>query len=390
MMLGRLISHTPGAGGGAHPAMPGLPSLPDGVGAYHASGAPIGFDAVLGETPQDDVPADIAQLDALVAQMLAQALAAEDALPTMPAMQAETGLATWMRQALDGQGDAAQQRQPGTAEPSGMNLTQMAATLTAQSNGAAPDVVRPHAMPEPRANGGVAAAITLDADRAVPTERFNLHPAVAQATQATRTPGSEAAHVPLAMPRDARESAPTPTPMAAVLHAADGAARTHSTPTAAADTTAAAHAVAEPGERQKLIAALGERLSVQSLSGMRQAVIRLDPHLNGSVRIELRQEGNGLAVHLSATHADVVRQLQAIGDSLRHDLGTRHGGDVTVQVSASRAGQHDAADAHPHRDPQGGNDEQRRHPGRALAMAGGDAAFELASREAARLHMEST
>ena len=152
-----------------------------------------------------------------------------------------------------------------------------------------------------------------------------------------------------------------------------------------APAASAPRAPTEP--QQKLIDALGDRLSVQTAQGMRQAVIRLDPHLNGSVRIELRQDANGIAVHLSATNADVVRQLQAIGESLRQDLSARNGGDVTVQVSASRQGQADA-------DTSGGRERHARDdaeegPGRGLAAAGGDGAFEFVSRDAARTEKET-
>ena len=132
--------------------------------------------------------------------------------------------------------------------------------------------------------------------------------------------------------------------------------------------------------QQRLIDALGERLSVQMAQGMRQAVIRLEPGSNGSIRIELRQAANGMAVHLSATHPEVVFQLQAIGESLRQDLCARHGGEVTVQVSAGRQGYGEASgsggrERHP------GDDVATRGPGGGLASAGGDSSFELADRE---------
>ncbi|MDF3079920.1 flagellar hook-length control protein FliK [Burkholderia sola] len=139
---------------------------------------------------------------------------------------------------------------------------------------------------------------------------------------------------------------------------------------------------APTARQQKLIDALGERMSVQMAQGMRQAVIRLEPGSNGSIRIELRQNVNGMAVHLSATHPEVVLQLQAIGESLRQDLCARHGGDVTVQVSAGRQGQGEAGGSggreHASRD-----DAPTRGPGGGLASAGGDSSFELAACELA-------
>lgn len=146
---------------------------------------------------------------------------------------------------------------------------------------------------------------------------------------------------------------------------------------------------APTARQQKLIDALGERLSVQMAQGMRQAVIRLEPGSNGSIRIDLRQNVNGMAVHLSATHPEVVLQLQAIGESLRQDLGARHGGDVTVQVSAGRQGHGEASGSggreHPPRD-----DAPTRGPGGGLASAGGDSIFELTPRELAYVKRMTT
>ncbi|WP_334042213.1 flagellar hook-length control protein FliK [Burkholderia ambifaria] len=146
---------------------------------------------------------------------------------------------------------------------------------------------------------------------------------------------------------------------------------------------------APTGRQQKLIDALGERLSVQMAQGMRQAVIQLEPGSNGSIRIELRQNANGMAVHLSATRPEVVFQLQAIGESLRQDLCARHGGDVTVQVSAGRQGHGEAngsggRERHPH------DDAPTRGPGGGLASAGGDSIFELAPRELAYVKRATT
>ncbi|WP_193727246.1 flagellar hook-length control protein FliK [Burkholderia sp. BE17] len=159
----------------------------------------------------------------------------------------------------------------------------------------------------------------------------------------------------------------------------DGMARVGATPAGLAAEAATASLVPTESQ-QKLIDALGDRLSMQAAQGMRQAVIRLDPHLNGSVRIDVRQNANGIAVHLSATHADVVYQLQAIGESLRQDLGARHGGDVTVQVSASRQGHADAG-ASGGRERHTRGDAPDQSPGRGLTAAGGDASFELVSGE---------
>ena len=86
--------------------------------------------------------------------------------------------------------------------------------------------------------------------------------------------------------------------------------------------------------------------------------------MQGQLEISVRRDGAGLQIHLSATHSDVVRQLQAISDSLRGDLATRQTGDVTVTIAQHAPREHDgrgrqARDDAP--DAQG--------PGQALAEA---------------------
>jgi flagellar hook-length control protein FliK len=124
--------------------------------------------------------------------------------------------------------------------------------------------------------------------------------------------------------------------------------------------------------RQPLLQALGERLQVELGRGSERAVIRLDPPMMGSIEIVIRHEGGALQVQLSATHGEVLRQLQALGDSLRQELVHRQYAEVSVQVSD---GSRDAD----------GRQRQRQQdeaaPGRALAEAEGEqgrAAFALA------------
>jgi len=129
--------------------------------------------------------------------------------------------------------------------------------------------------------------------------------------------------------------------------------------------------------RQPLMEALGERIRVSVGKHSEQAVIRLDPPMLGSVEIILRHQGGALQVQLSASHDEVVRQLQQIGDSLRQDLTRNQYTDVSVQVFAgSRDG-----DGRQHAD--GRPDE--RQPGRALADAEDDgekpSAFVFSSNE---------
>jgi flagellar hook-length control protein FliK len=134
--------------------------------------------------------------------------------------------------------------------------------------------------------------------------------------------------------------------------------------------------------RQPLAQALGERLQFASERGIDSAVIRLEPPRMGSIEIAIRHQDGALQVNLSATHNEVLRQLQDISDSLRHGLGQRHAGEVTVQV---------AADSASPRPGQGDSERQRQrqaqseqNPGRALGddeADDGTASFRLARNE---------
>nr|WP_294865055.1 flagellar hook-length control protein FliK [uncultured Pseudogulbenkiania sp.] len=120
---------------------------------------------------------------------------------------------------------------------------------------------------------------------------------------------------------------------------------------------------------ESLRAALGERLAVQSTHGMDRALIRLDPPSFGSLEIAIRHEAGALTVQLVASHGEVVRQLQAIGDALRQDLSARQYTQVAVEVREGAPGGHQGqGQGRSGRDgaPDG------RSPGRALAEAGGD------------------
>jgi len=131
---------------------------------------------------------------------------------------------------------------------------------------------------------------------------------------------------------------------------------------------------------EALLGLLGARIQAQLRQGVQQAVIQLEPYLAGTVQLELRHEAGALRVHLSASHDDVVRQLQGIGDSLRQDLGGRHFTEVSVQVAQQR-----------HADPQGQGRHAREDapqpavPGRALGES--DEAY---TRFAAALRRVST
>lgn len=94
----------------------------------------------------------------------------------------------------------------------------------------------------------------------------------------------------------------------------------------------------EPDLWQRPLAqALGDRLQVQASHGIEQARIRLEPPAMGRIEIVLRQESGQLQVQLSASHHEVVRQLQAMGEGLRQELTHKQGAPVTVQVFEDRA-----------------------------------------------------
>lgn len=138
-----------------------------------------------------------------------------------------------------------------------------------------------------------------------------------------------------------------------------------------------------PAWRQTLHEALGERLRIQLGNQVEQAVIRLEPPALGRVDIAIRYSAGTLQVALSATHADVVRQLNSVSDSLRNDLAGRQYAEVTVSVSQAAAparAQHGGFAEQQQRQRQDDRREQAA-PGMALADAGGKHAFSLNGRE---------
>ncbi len=382
MMMGLLAPANVGAGAAplGNSVQPGLATQEPAEGGVPGLAQLTGFEHLLAEDialgDQPETPADrMADLDAWVALALAQAVEAEAPVELLPALQDGVMTAPWLMQALD-QRDA-----------EAIVATDDALALPTQPQARA--AVQPALQTGVLARGAVDLAAlqqTNVAEGVVPAlaDRFLNHRQGA-ANAATVQDVAAGTTTPVLNARTAGEPA-LPTALPGLSF--DGMARAS---VVQADVPAAAAAAPKaPAEsHQKLVDALGERLSVQTAQGMRQAVIRLDPHLNGSVRIELRQDANGIAVHLSATNADVVRQLQAIGESLRQDLGARNGGEVTVQVSASRQGQADA-DASGREQRHARDDAQEQQgPGRGLWADGGDEVFEMASHDAARMQRET-
>lgn len=122
---------------------------------------------------------------------------------------------------------------------------------------------------------------------------------------------------------------------------------------------------APQGRAPSLLQQLGDRIAVQLERGSERVVIRLDPPHRGQIEIHIRQDASGATqVQLSASHGDVVRQLQAIGDGLRQELAQRHGGDVSVQVAQQQA--RGDADGRQRQ----GEEQRQQQPGRALDEQG--------------------
>ncbi len=85
--------------------------------------------------------------------------------------------------------------------------------------------------------------------------------------------------------------------------------------------------------RQNLHEALGERLQLQLGRNIDQATIRLEPPMLGRIDIAIRHSGGNLEIHIAASNSDVLRQLNAVSDSLRSDLAGRQYSSVSVNVS---------------------------------------------------------
>jgi flagellar hook-length control protein FliK len=135
--------------------------------------------------------------------------------------------------------------------------------------------------------------------------------------------------------------------------------------------------------RQSLQEALGERMHLQVGKGIEQAVIRLEPPQLGRIDIAIRHSAGTLEVNISATHGEVLRQLQTVSDNLRSDLSQRQFTEVAVTVAP--APKNSAA---PFGDPQQGRGRQQdreqedKQPGRALAEADNNpSVFSLGGRD---------
>lgn len=139
--------------------------------------------------------------------------------------------------------------------------------------------------------------------------------------------------------------------------------------------------------RQTLQEALGERMQLQVGKSAEQAVIRLEPPMLGRVEIAIRHSAGALEVHITATHGEVLRQLQAVSEGLRNDLVQRQFSEVSLNIGAMPKAANGApmfAGGEGRGRQQDGQQEARRQeqgPGQALAEANlGSTPFSLNGR----------
>lgn len=214
-----------------------------------------------------------------------------------------------------------------------------------------------------------AAAVGAPAAATLPVVAAPM-PAAAAAALPDAQPSAPAAAVadtaraPAAVAAPARSSDAAPAPEVADLStlAAQAPAAARS-PQPGTDTSPALKLpAARDAWNQPLVQALGDRLRLQLGQGVEQATIRLDPPELGSIEIVVRREAGVVHVQLSASHPDVQRQLQQLGEPLRQELAQRQGAEASVEVARH------GADA----DGRGAREQAQREAevGRALAEAG--------------------
>ncbi|GAA0758911.1 flagellar hook-length control protein FliK [Ideonella azotifigens] len=202
----------------------------------------------------------------------------------------------------------------------------------------------------------------------------------AAATQAA-TPGiapTPVAATPVQAP-SAKADVASPALQASVVDAADADDASAALPSVGSATAAApsrqemSTSLALPAGpdadlRQPLRQALGPRLAWQADQRSEQAQLRLSPPQLGHIDIQIRHEGGSLQVQLSASHAEVARQLAQVSDGLRQDLSQRHAGEVRVQVGQGAANGSDFGQSG-RQQPQRTTSDEAQAPGRALAEA---------------------
>jgi flagellar hook-length control protein FliK len=217
---------------------------------------------------------------------------------------------------------------------------------------------------------------------ALPLAHAAVEAAPAAAAKAAPAPATLAADT-LASNRDAAQDQAAP----AVERGASNSFGVAAPAPGAAQRTADTVTLAGPPTawRQPLQEALGERLQLQVGKNAEQAVIRLEPPMLGRVEIAIRHSAGSLEVHISATHGEVLRQLQSVSEGLRNDLAQRQFTDVAVNVAQAPRGANGApmfAGGEGRGRQQDGR-QQEQNPGEALAEANsGSSPFSLNGRGA--------
>ena len=341
------------AQGEAAPAAPAQPALAfaQWLGLEQVAPAPVEAAAVTPATaaPESETPADEQQAADVP---LLGAMSMPMPMPLMPIAQATLAAVV---AALPGVPAAKE-----SAPAADTDLSPPAATAPARREGRVELAAVPVAAAAlPMAEAPVEAAQSAAAKPApagVPAEALASNADAPQDQAAPATERSAAATVGVAAP------APGATP------------RTLDTVTLSGPPTA---------WRQTLQEALGERMQLQVGKNAEQAVIRLEPPMLGRVEIAIRHSAGSLEVDITATHGEVLRQLQSVSEGLRNDLAQRQFSDVSVNIAPAPR----AANGAPMfaggegRGRQQDGRQQEQGPGQALAEANlGTSPFSLNGR----------
>ena len=327
--------------------------------------------ALPGDAPQAAIPGAEAQEESTEAGAAGQPLLAAMTMPLTPAMMA-------MPAALP----AAMRLAAGAPERQGRAADAVAATATTTATATDAGAV---ALPFAATAAAAAASTALPGQADVATaQAARANAAVQQAQPAAAAPAPAATAT-------AGDAAGADGQAAAGNSAAGSTGFGVSAPAApqAAPRDGGTLALSGPPTawRQSLQEALGERLNLQLGKNAEQAVIRLEPPMLGRVEISIRHAAGSLEVNITATHSEVLRQLNTVSDNLRSDLAQRQYTDVSVNVTqapraqaAAQPGAGFGADAQG-RGRQQGQDQDERAPGAALDEANqSTTAFSLGGR----------
>ena len=369
--MNMMVSTTPST---SAPPLPGkvveaVPALPGSAAAApFADFMGLELIAVATEADADAPPAEDAAAAPEPAASDLQAQEHQQALSSMQLMM----LSMPVTMAMPAPMAAAQALPAADGEASGPAVDAAAPVAIATGTGNAfASLAAPQASAAPMPAAGMPAAPTAQPQQA---SAAAAEPAFAAAlSRAAAAPAAQAAVV-----ADAPVAADAP---AAPVSAAGA---TTTAPVAAASSELKLAAARPADWQQPLREALGDRLQLQLSRNIDLAVIRLDPPNLGRIEIAIRHMAGTLEVNISATHREVVRQLNTISDTMRTDLAQRQFTEVAVNVTTATrnaAGSQQAFDQQGRQRQQDGAAEES-VPGRALAEAGNPSStFSLNARE---------